>query len=189
MVGLYIYIYNYFIKFNKILSLSVLLYVWFSTAGSPAYALYNIIGQKYQLYQNLNVWSCLGFGISTQLFGYGLAGLCRRYLVRPSAMLWPSNLSTIALLNSLHKPDTNTDRHPVSRFRFFWLLTSILCIYQFFPSYIAPILGAVSLLCYIPASRDGIQWTRVLGSARSGLGLLSFSFDVSLNFFKTIIAY
>ncbi|KAI9347802.1 OPT oligopeptide transporter protein-domain-containing protein [Zopfochytrium polystomum] len=158
-----------------------LIYVYASTASGPAYALYNLIGQKYQLYQsNLHPMACLTFGIVTQCFGYGLAGLCRRYLVKPAAMLWPSNLSTIALLNSLHQRDDN--RGQISRYKFFWLATLCMGIYQLFPSYIAPILSAVSVLCYFaPVSKDP-QLTRMLGSAQpgGGIGLLSLTFDWSI---------
>ncbi|KAJ3224980.1 hypothetical protein HDU81_008239, partial [Chytriomyces hyalinus] len=83
-----------------------LIYVMTSCMASPPYALYNIIGQKYQLYQtDLSLIAAFGFAIVTQCFGYGFAGLTRRYLVRPAAMIWPSNLATIAMLNSLHGTD------------------------------------------------------------------------------------
>ncbi|KAK3818719.1 MAG: LOW QUALITY PROTEIN: OPT family small oligopeptide transporter [Benniella sp.] len=37
--------------------------------------------------------------LTTQLVGYGIL---RRYLVYPAAMIWPSNLVTVALFNTLH---------------------------------------------------------------------------------------
>lgn len=40
--------------------------------------------------------------LSTNLMGFGLAGLCRRFLVYPSFCLWPRSLVTIALNSSLH---------------------------------------------------------------------------------------
>ncbi|KAI8842547.1 OPT oligopeptide transporter protein-domain-containing protein [Chytridium lagenaria] len=81
-----------------------LIYVFCNSGANTAYALYNIIGQKFQLYQeDLSLTASIVFAIVTQIFGYGLAGLCRRFLVRPSAMLWPGNLSIVALLNSLHR--------------------------------------------------------------------------------------
>lgn len=41
----------------------------------------------------------------TQLTGFGLAGLCRRFLVWPAAMVWPQNLVVCTLLNTLHAED------------------------------------------------------------------------------------
>ncbi|KAJ1554556.1 hypothetical protein HK405_004711, partial [Cladochytrium tenue] len=161
-----------------------LIYVYASTASGPAYALYNIIGQRYQLYQtDLSVAACLAFGIVTQCFGYGLAGLCRRFLVRPTAMLWPANLSTIALLNSLHRPDDGDDgRGRPSRFAFFWAAASAMAVYQVFPSYIAPLLSAISILCYVAPVTSNPQLTRMLGSAQpgGGLGMLSVTLDWSI---------
>ncbi|KAI8607070.1 OPT oligopeptide transporter protein-domain-containing protein, partial [Chytriomyces sp. MP71] len=105
-----------------------LIYVITSAMASTPYALYNIIGQKYQLYQSdLNLGWCVVFAIVTQCFGYGFAGLTRRYLVRPPTMLWPSNLATIAMLNSLHgNDDPSNGRYPMSRYKFFWLVTSAM---------------------------------------------------------------
>ncbi|KAJ3331689.1 hypothetical protein HDU76_002491 [Blyttiomyces sp. JEL0837] len=160
-----------------------LIYVFASTASAPAYALFNIIGQKYQLYQsNLSIFACIGFGIVTQCFGYGLAGLCRRYLVRPVAMIWPNNLSTIALLNSLHVSSNSDGKGGMSRYRFFWLVATCMAVYQIFPSYIMPLLSAVSILCYIAQTTNNPQLTRMMGSAQpgGGLGMLSFTFDWSI---------
>ncbi|KAJ3098028.1 hypothetical protein HDU97_004361 [Phlyctochytrium planicorne] len=84
----------------------------------------------------------------------GIAGLCRRYLVRPAAMLWPSNLS--------EKPNPD-DQYTMSRYKFFWLVTLASALWQIFPGYIAPV--------PFPSSAT------LLGSANNGYGLLSLSFD------------
>lgn len=59
--------------------------------------------------------------LSTQLIGYGCAGLTRRFLVYPSAMIWPKNLAAIALNKALHNDNGNAEVHgwKISRFRFF----------------------------------------------------------------------
>lgn len=41
--------------------------------------------------------------LSTDLMGYGLAGIMRKILVYPSYCLYPKSLLTIALNNSLHR--------------------------------------------------------------------------------------
>ncbi|KAJ3191698.1 hypothetical protein HK101_007492 [Irineochytrium annulatum] len=173
-----------------------LIYVFCNSGAATAYAIYNVIGQRYKLGQNLTLFNSIVFVLVTQVFGYGLAGLCRRYLVRPPAMLWPSNLSIIAMLNSLHdKPSSSDETYTMSRFSFFWLVTGCAFCYQWcklplflplkssaltqwiaVPLYIMPILSAVSVLCYI--SPQG-STSRFLGSAQpnGGVGLLSLSFD------------
>ncbi|KAI9349839.1 OPT oligopeptide transporter protein-domain-containing protein [Zopfochytrium polystomum] len=171
-----------------------LIFVASSCGANPAYALYNIIGQKYQLYQaELTAVGCVFFAIVTQCFGYGLAGLCRRYLVRPAAMLWPGNLSTIALLNSLHEPNTTgaDGKLKLSRFAFFWIATGITFVWQWFPAFLMPVVASISLLCYfgpklsdnstVPSSYSA-KVIRGLGSAasRGGIGFLSISLDWSI---------
>ncbi|KAJ1559574.1 hypothetical protein HK405_010116, partial [Cladochytrium tenue] len=164
-----------------------------STAAAPTFALYNIIGQRYQLYQvGLTSAACVAFAIVSQLFTIGLAGLCTRFLVRPAAMLWPSTLAAIALLKSLHENDSAAlPRRLVSRFSFFWAVASITLVYEFFPLFITPILVAVSIMCYIAPDLPSHSSIRPLYSAKvlrglgsanynGGLGFLSFSFDWSV---------
>jgi hypothetical protein len=58
--------------------------------------------------------------LSTQLLGYGCAGIARRFLVYPPAMIWPSGLAQIALNRALHN-DNGRLQVPgwrISRFRF-----------------------------------------------------------------------
>lgn len=38
------------------------------------------------------------FAITNQMLGFGLAGVCRRWLVWPAAMIWPSDLVNCALM-------------------------------------------------------------------------------------------
>ncbi|KAJ3093528.1 hypothetical protein HDU97_009482, partial [Phlyctochytrium planicorne] len=155
-----------------------LIYICCNSGANTSYALYNIIGQKYQLYQeSLTDAAAVFFAINTQIFGYGLAGLCRRYLVRPAAMLWPSNLSIVAMLNTLHEKPNPDDQYTTSRYKFFWLVTLASGLWALFPSYIAPIFTAVSILCYIAPATKNPEMTRLLGSAQQGYGLLSLSFD------------
>ena len=40
--------------------------------------------------------------LSAQFMGYGIAGLMRRTLVYPKAMLWPSNIPINSMLENLH---------------------------------------------------------------------------------------
>ncbi|KAJ3094901.1 hypothetical protein HDU97_007452 [Phlyctochytrium planicorne] len=155
-----------------------LIYVMCNSVANPAYALYNIVGQKYQLYQdNLSDVAAVFFAINTQIFGYGLAGLCRRYLVRPAAMLWPSNLSVVAMLNSLHEKPNPEEQYKTSRYKFFWLVTLGAAVWQIFPGYIAPIFTAVSILCYIAPATSNPALTRILGSGGQGYGVLALTFD------------
>ncbi|KAJ3077029.1 hypothetical protein HDU98_009430 [Podochytrium sp. JEL0797] len=161
-----------------------LIFILASGMGSTPYALKNIVIQKYMLHQtNLTLLSCLIFAISTQCFGYCFAGLCRRFLVRPAAMLWPQNLATVAMLNTMHREDDAVlNRYPMSRATFFWLVTAAMAFWELLPAYAAPLLSSISVLCFV-ADRNKIgspQILKALGSAQSGVGFLSFTLDWSL---------
>ena len=60
--------------------------------------------------------------MSTQLIGFSIGGACRRFLVVPPSMIWPANLATAALFNTLHAQETSgTLAHGgTSRRRFFF---------------------------------------------------------------------
>jgi hypothetical protein len=60
-----------------------------------------------QMYYGLSVnyWFELLLQLAMQLTGFGLAGLCRRFLVWPASMVWPQNLVLCTLLNTLHGRD------------------------------------------------------------------------------------
>ncbi|CAF1316637.1 unnamed protein product [Didymodactylos carnosus] len=45
------------------------------------------------------------FILSSQLIGYSIAGIMRRFLVWPSKLIWPGNLPYIALFRTLHEKD------------------------------------------------------------------------------------
>ncbi|CAF4829451.1 unnamed protein product, partial [Rotaria socialis] len=49
------------------------------------------------------------FVLSSQTLGYGMAGIMRKFVVRPAAMIWPGNLPTCALFRVLHD-DENEER-------------------------------------------------------------------------------
>ncbi|KAJ3169036.1 hypothetical protein HK101_011579 [Irineochytrium annulatum] len=155
-----------------------LIYVFCNAAigNGNAYAVYNIVLQKYKLGQDLNTVAAYVFCIVTQIFGYGMAGLCRRYLVRPAAMLWPSNLSIIAMLNSFHEHSSDDSTYKMSRVKFFWIAAGGMFCYSFFPNFIMPILTSFSLMCYMAPQGST---ARFLGSATNfnGMGIFAITLD------------
>jgi hypothetical protein len=59
--------------------------------------------------------------MSTQLIGFSIGGICKRFLVTPPSMIWPDNLVTATLFNTLHSQDTSGAHAQggISRGRFF----------------------------------------------------------------------
>ena len=61
--------------------------------------------------------------ITTQLFGFGLAGMAARWLVGPATMIWPQVLSNAALLSTLHsRQNPMADGLVISRLLFFMIV-------------------------------------------------------------------
>lgn len=59
--------------------------------------------------------------MSTQLIGFSIGGIAKRFLVSPPSMIWPTNLVNCALFNTLHsqKYAGIGTRGGISRERFF----------------------------------------------------------------------
>ena len=59
--------------------------------------------------------------MSTQLIGFSIGGICKRILVSPPSMIWPVNLVTAALFNTLHSQETSGTHSSggIARGRFF----------------------------------------------------------------------
>jgi hypothetical protein len=73
--------------------------------------------------------------MSTQLIGFSIGGICKRFLVAPPSMIWPVNLVTAALFNTLHAKETsgNRARGGISRGRFFsYVFFGYIVYSQFF---------------------------------------------------------
>ena len=127
------------------------------------------------------------FVISSQTLGYGIAGIMRKFLVWPAAMIWPSTLIHCAVFRTLHHDETNgqelqkdsdnnISKEPqwtMSRLRFFWLALFFQFLWYWIPGYIFPLLSAFSLFCLIDP--NNVILSQVTGA--NGLGFGSFELD------------
>ncbi len=144
-----------------------------SSASGAAYATEVLAAQKlfFGVVPNAVVAVLLLF--SSQLLGYGMAGVLRKSLVYPTYMLWPSVLPLSTLVETLHR-----DRGEMKkRFNFFWIIFGIVAVWELFPQYVMPVLTGISIFCL--ANRNSLVFTNIFGGAagNEGLGLLSISFD------------
>jgi hypothetical protein len=74
-----------------------------STSSYAAYAIDVISVQRLFYNQDLGWFADIMLLFTTQCLGYGIAGLLRTYLVKPSAMIWPSTLVLVTLYQTLHR--------------------------------------------------------------------------------------
>ncbi|CAL9090365.1 unnamed protein product, partial [Musa textilis] len=68
-----------------------------SIGGGDAYSIGAITVMKAYYKQSLSFLCALIIVLTTQILGYGWAGMLRRYLVDPAEMWWPSNLAQVSL--------------------------------------------------------------------------------------------
>ncbi|PSS19296.1 Oligopeptide transporter like [Actinidia chinensis var. chinensis] len=108
--------------------------------------------------------------ITTQVLGYGWAGLLRKYVVEPAHMWWPSTLVQVSLFRALHEKD----KRRMSRAKFF--LIALFCSFSWYlvPGYLFTTLSSVSWICWTFSKSVTAQQ---IGSGMRGLGLGALTLD------------
>ncbi|ATZ50510.1 hypothetical protein BCIN_06g00120 [Botrytis cinerea B05.10] len=114
-------------------------------------------------------WGIL-FLITTQMIGYGFAGLFRDILVRPPNIYYPGVLPNVSLFNAMHKNPAVTKKS----LKFFAIVACCAFCYEWFPSVIFPLLSSIPLVCYFG---HGNWKAYLMGSGYYGFGILDISLD------------
>ncbi|KAF8161465.1 OPT oligopeptide transporter protein-domain-containing protein [Crassisporium funariophilum] len=164
----------------------VLVYIMANVAVGNPYALNAIVVSEVFYEIVLGYWFSLVLVLATQLTGFGLAGLCRRFLVWPASMVWPQNLVACTLLNTLHAEDEDDGigmyggspgeegRKGMSRYKFFIITTLASFFFFFLPGYLFEALSIFSFVCW--AAPTNVPVNQLFG-VRSGLGMSVLTFD------------
>ncbi|KAK9166192.1 hypothetical protein Scep_001383 [Stephania cephalantha] len=108
--------------------------------------------------------------VTTQVLGYGWAGLFRRYVVEPAHMWWPGTLVQVSLFRALHEKEDKR----MSRAKFFLIAMICSFCWNLIPGYLFNTLSSVSWVCWAFSKSVTAQQ---LGSGMRGLGLGAFSLD------------
>jgi hypothetical protein len=129
------------------------------------------------------------FVITSQILGYGIAGIMRKFLVWPAAMIWPANLVNCALFRTLHsdpvqqRSTIHTDQGSswkMSRLRFFFLASFCQFLWYWFPGYIFPVLSLFSWMCIIKP--DNIIISQLTGIHGLGMGSIELDWNAWVSF-------
>jgi OPT family small oligopeptide transporter len=114
--------------------------------------------------------------MSTQLIGFSMGGICRRFLVTPPSMIWPANLVYCALFNTLHSTHYAGvgERGGVSRERFFCYVLVCGVVWYLLPGYLFTALSQFSWVCWIAPTNSTVN---TLFGYSSGLGMSTLTFD------------
>ncbi|GKZ55771.1 hypothetical protein AnigIFM49718_000937 [Aspergillus niger] len=114
--------------------------------------------------------------LTSQMMGFGLAGMCRRWLVYPAALIWPQSLSSTVLFRALHEPQNRAPANgwTLSRYSFFGYATLFAFAIYWFPDYIWTTLSAFAFVTWIAPHNQKVN---TIFGMNSGLGLLPLSLD------------
>ena len=75
----------------------VLITIFANAGAGTVYAIHVVTAVRVFYGKNLTFFVSLLVVLTTQVLGFGWAGIFRRYLVEPAAMWWPSNLVQVSL--------------------------------------------------------------------------------------------
>ncbi|TYJ55061.1 OPT family small oligopeptide transporter [Cryptococcus floricola] len=114
--------------------------------------------------------------LTSQSLGFGLAGLSRRWLVYPAALIWPTSLASTVLFRALHEPQDHSPANgwTITRYRFFSYLTIGAFVWYWFPDYIWTSLSTFAFATWIAPNNQKVN---TIFGMNSGLGLLPISLD------------
>ncbi|KAM7189257.1 putative opt family small oligopeptide transporter [Rhypophila sp. PSN 637] len=149
-----------------------------SVSFSVAYATDIILAQMVFYKQDFGILFQLLLTISTQSLGYGIAGMMRKFLVYPAAMIWPGNLVSVTLMNAMYEkpmpPDPTIVGGSMPRYRWFSLVTLGSFLYYFIPGYLAQFLSSFAFVTWMAPDNPVIN--QLFGQT-TGLSLLPVTFD------------
>jgi len=116
----------------------------------------------------------------TQMIGYGMAGMLRKFLVWPASMIWPSNFVNTSLFYALHDHSptdpAKANGWGIARFKYFLIVFVASFVWYWFPGKrFLSIPGTWQILTNVQAG-----YFRVLVTLRSPLGSrLTMSLSIS----------
>ncbi|XP_026402049.1 oligopeptide transporter 7-like [Papaver somniferum] len=153
----------------------VLITIFANSGAGTVYAIHIVSAVKVFYRERITFFVSLIVVITTQVLGFGWAGIFRRYLVEPAEMWWPANLVQVSLFRALHEKEERA-KGGLTRTQFF--LIAFVCSFAYYvlPGYLFPMLTSLSWVCWVfPNSVLAQQ----LGSGLKGLGLGAIGLDWS----------
>lgn len=142
------------------------------TAAYSQYAIISMANKYFYGFENLqgNFGLTIMLTLSSNLMGFGLAGLYRVFLVYPTQMIYWSNLPKIRLSRALleSEPKEKINGWTLSAQAIFWITSVIFFCWYWVTGFIIPFLSYFDWMCWIsPNNEHLINITEVA----SGMGI------------------
>ncbi|PPR94023.1 hypothetical protein GOBAR_AA26633 [Gossypium barbadense] len=151
----------------------VLITIFANSGAGSVYATHILSAVKLYYKRKLTFLPALLVMITTQVLGFGWAGIFRKYLVEPGEMWWPSNLVMVSLFRALHDKEERP-KGGTTLNQFFLLVLICSFAYYVLPGYLFTTLTSFSWVCWLAPKSVLVQQ---LGSGLNGLGIGSFGID------------
>lgn len=133
-----------------------------------------ILTQRFFYQQSVPFSYQITLVLSTQLLGFSLGGMLRRFVVWPASMIWPGALVNAALFNTLHKNYGKKEGSHISREKFFCIALACSFVWYWIPGYLWTGLSVFNWVCWI--APNNVVVNGLFGSM-SGLGMGLLTFD------------
>ncbi|WOK95240.1 hypothetical protein Cni_G03947 [Canna indica] len=146
-------------------------------AGSGAggvYAINILTIVKAFYHRSINFFAAFFLTQTTQLLGYGWAGIFRNFLVESPFMWWPGSLIQVSLFSRALNETEKRSKGGVTRFQFFLIVLVCSFSYYLVPSLFFPAISSLSFVCLIWKKSIVAQQ---IGSGSKGMGLASIGID------------
>lgn len=153
----------------------VLITIFANAGAGSVYAIHIVSAVKIFYKKKLDFFVALLVVMTTQILGFGWAGIFRKYLVEPAAMWWPANLVQVSLFRALHEKEVRP-KGGLTRNQFFLIALTCSFAYYVLPGYLFPMVTSLSWICWIYPNSVLAQQ---LGSGLYGLGIGCLGIDWS----------
>ncbi|XP_022773786.1 oligopeptide transporter 6 [Durio zibethinus] len=151
----------------------VLITIFANSGAGTVYATHILSAVKLYYKRELTFLPALLVMMTTQILGFGWAGIFRKFLVEPGEMWWPSNLVMVSLFRALHEKEERP-KGGTTLNQFFLLVLISSFAYYVLPGYLFSTLTSLSWVCWLAPKSISVQQ---LGSGLNGLGIGSFGID------------
>ncbi|KAG0223172.1 hypothetical protein BGW41_005687 [Actinomortierella wolfii] len=153
---------------------------------NTAYAVDIVILQKLFYHNEKPFIAGLLLVWTTQVTGFALAGVLRKFLVKPAHMIWPSTLVTAALFRSLHRSaEAEDDSGRMSRMKYFMIIALGSFIWYWLPGLLFPTIGVISWICWIKP--DNILLAQLTGSSGLGIGTIALDWSAINSYVQPLV--
>ncbi|WOK95239.1 oligopeptide transporter 5-like [Canna indica] len=141
-------------------------------AGVYAVHIVTIVRAFYQ--RSIHFFAAFFLTQTTQLLGYGWAGIFRNFLVNSPYMWWPGSLIQVSLFSRALNEEEKRPKGGVSRFQFFLIVLICSFAYYIIPNFFFPAISYLSFICWIWKKSIVAQQ---IGSGSKGMGVGSIGID------------